>query len=168
MGDGATRGRRDEFEGLFDTTFRTCVIVAARIVGNAEQAEDVATEAFTRAWARWWWLKSQPAPAGWLVRVSTNLALDHVRRGPPPAPRSATPGPDVEETLVLRGALVAALGRLPERQRAAIALRYLADLPERDVAQAMGVSLGSVKTHLRRGLTRLRTTIDDPEALLAP
>lgn len=167
VGHGAAGDRHAEFEVLFDTAFTTCVTVARRILTNAEQAEDVATEAFVRAWTRWWWLRRQPSPVGWLVRVSTNLALDHVRRGEAPwVPRRSAS--DQDDAVVLRLALVGALGHLSERQRAAIALRYLADLPEHDVALAMGVSTGSVKTHLHRGLARLRTTLDDPEATLAP
>ncbi len=167
VGGDRTGGRHEEFEALFNISFSTCVTVAGRIVVNAEQAEDIATEAFTRAWARWWWLKRQPSPLGWLVRVTTNLALDHVRRTAP-TPYHLPQPPDAAEAVVLRRALVAALVHLPERQRAAIALRYLADLTERDVALAMGVSVGSVKTYLHRGLARLHTTLDDPEAILGP
>ncbi len=163
--------RRTAFEALFDESFERCEAAARRIVRDPALAEDLAAEAFARAWARWWWLRRQPAPVGWLVRVTTNLALDAVRRGPAPMGALAHP-PTLEETVVLHNALVAALGALPDRQRAAVVLRYLADLPEAEVASAMGVSAGSVKTHLHRGLARLQSTLhlDEPEleAHLAP
>jgi len=57
---------------------------------------------------------------------------------------------------VLRVALVAALGSLPRRQRQAVALRYLGDLSDGQVAVALGISVGSVKTHIHRGLGALR------------
>jgi RNA polymerase sigma factor (sigma-70 family) len=60
---------------------------------------------------------------------------------------------------VLRLALVAALIRLPRRQRETIVLRYLCDLPEADAALALGVSAGTVKTHLHRALASLRANI---------
>jgi RNA polymerase sigma factor (sigma-70 family) len=65
---------------------------------------------------------------------------------------------------------VQALQALPRRQREAIALRYLADLSERDVSVALGVSRGSVKTHLHRGMVGLRSALgpaDDLEVRLA-
>jgi len=61
--------------------------------------------------------------------------------------------------VVLRIALVQALRRLPRRQREAVALRYLVDLPDREVAAALGVSVGSVKVHLHRGLASLRSSL---------
>lgn len=157
--------RRDDFEALFDEAFDHCCAVARRIVRDDAVAEELAAEAFARAWARWWWLARQPARIGWVVRVTTNLALDAVRRKRPPVEAAAAAvAPD--EAVVLRDALAAALRALPQRQRAAIALRYLADLPEAEVAAAMGVSAGSVKTHLHRGLATLRA--NGLEASLAP
>ena len=58
---------------------------------------------------------------------------------------------------VVRGDLHHALGRLSRRQREVLVLRFLADLPEADVAQALGCSVGSVKQHAARGLAALRT-----------
>ncbi len=63
---------------------------------------------------------------------------------------------DLADAVVLRQALLAALFRLPRRQRDAVALRYLADMSEVEVADAMSISQGSVKTHLHRALRSLR------------
>jgi RNA polymerase sigma factor (sigma-70 family) len=66
--------------------------------------------------------------------------------------------------VALRIALVTTMVGLPRRQREAVALRYLADLREVDVAAAMGVTPGAVKRHLSRGLAKLRTSLGgDPE-----
>ena len=59
----------------------------------------------------------------------------------------------------MRVALVAALVGLPRRQRETIVLRYLCDLPEADVARALGVSAGTVKTHIHRALATLRANV---------
>jgi len=98
------------------------------------------------------------------LRVTVNLAIDAGRKRHrlSEAPRQQ-PSDDLT---VIRLALVQALTSLPRRQREAIALRYLADLPEKQVADTLGVSVGSVKTHLHRGLARLRSVLgtdDDAE-----
>lgn len=67
--------------------------------------------------------------------------------------------PDEADHVVLRAALAAALVHLPRRQRETIVLRYLCDLPEADVASALGLSAGTVKTHLHRALASLRVSI---------
>lgn len=162
MRDDPAEGRA-AFEALFDATYLRCVNVARRILGDVPLAEEMASEAFARAWARWRAVEGHPSPAAWVLRTTSNLALDATRRGLPPATPTAD-RPAAEDIVVLRLALTHALRKLPQRQRDTVILRYLADLPEHDVAVALGISAGSVKTHLHRGLARLRTTIgpDDP------
>lgn len=165
---GDREKERAAFEAVFDSTYAPCVSVARRIVGDAPLAEELASEAFARAWARWPAVGSHPSPSAWVVRTTSNLALDVARRG---LPTMAQPlgQPAEADAVVLRMALVHALRRLSSRQRDAIVLRYLADLPEHEVAVALGISDGSVKTHLHRGLARLRTAIgpDDPTTELS-
>jgi RNA polymerase sigma factor (sigma-70 family) len=98
------------------------------------------------------------------VRVTTNLALDQVRRGAAPTAVTADP-PALEEAVVAHVAILGAINQLPERQRQAVSLRYFADLPVDAVAAAMGVTDGAVKSHLHRGLERLRAllAVDEPE-----
>lgn len=90
-----------------------------------------------------------------------NLAIDHLRRRTP-APGPAAAGTDATDTVALRAALVAALGRLPERQRRVVVLRYLADLPEAEVAATLGITPGTVKSTLHRATARLRRLLDAP------
>jgi RNA polymerase sigma-70 factor (ECF subfamily) len=81
----------------------------------------------------------------WVLRVTANISLDRLRRL-----RRSTAAPPVDpqpdDTAALRITLQEALRRLPQRQREVVVLRYLADLSESDVAAALGISLGSVKT----------------------
>jgi RNA polymerase sigma-70 factor (sigma-E family) len=152
--------RRDEsFDEAFDKLFPRAQRLAERIVGDWMTAEDVAAEALARTCLRWSKLRDAPWRDGWTLRVTTNLALDVVRRKPPAVRPSAAP--DASEAAVLRVALNEALLQLPRRQREVIALRYLSDLSEAEVAGALGISAGSVKTHTSRGLAALRTRMGD-------
>ena len=74
---------------------------------------------------------------------------------PDVAPRST----DLSEAAVLRLALAQALSRLPRRQREVVALRYLADLPETEVATTLGISGNTVKKHTARAIAALRDTL---------
>ena len=67
----------------------------------------------------------------------------------------------LEDSTTLRLALAEAMAKLPRRQREAIALRFLSDMSEADTANALGVSPGSVKTHVHRGLATLRDELGD-------
>ena len=112
----------------------------------------------------------------WVVRVAGNLAIDAWRRlqrvetNADAESRGATaPGPDGQRVDLHR-----ALDTLSRRQREVLVLRFLADLPEADVAKVLGCSVGSVKQHASRGLATLRTSmaVDDagrrPGAPLMP
>lgn len=147
------------FEDAFPDLFTVAYRVAFRILGDRAAAEDLAQEAATRACARWGKVGDHGVP--WTARVASNLALDVVRRGPPPRPddRAAT-DPLVAERLDLQHALVA----LPHRQREVVLLRYAADLPEAEVATLLGCSVGTVKTHAHRGLAALRLALADDAA----
>ena len=128
------------------------------MVGSREDARDIAQEAMARAYARW--PKVRDNAGGWVARVSTNLALDQLRRRGRRHPEATAATADTAGVASQRADLVAALRRLPRRQRDAVVLRYLADLPEAEVAATMGCSVGTVKQHAHRGLTALRSSLD--------
>ena len=150
--------RRDEgFDEFFVHILPRTIRVARRLTGDPLIAEDVAVEALARAHSRWARVEALPWRDAWVLKVASREALHHVRRRPPlPAPSHER---DESDDVALRVALVAALVRLPRRQRETIVLRYLCDLPEADVALALGVSAGTVKTHLHRALASLRANI---------
>jgi len=129
--------------------------VAGRLVGSSE-AEDIAQEVSLRAVARLTEIADYAGP--WAVRVATNLSLDLLRRNDRTSlrelPESLAKAVDSDLRLDLRRALEA----LPERQRQVLALRHLSDLDERTTADLLGISAGSVKRHLHRALTTLRTS----------
>jgi RNA polymerase sigma factor (sigma-70 family) len=145
------------FEAAFDELFPRAVRLANRLLGDRAAAEDVAAEALARAYARWSKVGGLPYRDGWVLKVATNLAIDRLRRRPP----DLTPPPAevFEDAVHVRLALNAALLTLAPRQRQAVALRYLGGLSDKEVALALGISLGSVKTHIHRGLNGLRTRL---------
>ena len=152
-------GTEESFEDAFDELFARAFRLARRIVGDAAAAEDIAAEALARAYARWSRVGSLPWRDGWVLRVASNLAIDVLRRQSAAAAQPEPPSVFVraeDEVIALRLALAAALPRLPKRQRQAVTLRYLAGLTDNEVAEALGISAGSVKTHVHRGLAALR------------
>jgi RNA polymerase sigma-70 factor (sigma-E family) len=133
--------------------------LAFLMLGDRAAAEDVVQEAFCGLYRAWDRLPSHDNVTGY-VRVSVvngcRSAIRRARRVPRPVamPHVASAEADAlcgEE----RREAVAALRRLPPRQREALVLRYFADLPEHEIAQAMGVSRGTVKSTTARALAAL-------------
>jgi RNA polymerase sigma factor (sigma-70 family) len=152
-GEGVTT-----FDAAFPHLFDVAMRPALRILRTTAAAEDVAAEVLARAYVDWARLADAPWLDAWIVRVATNLSIDQVRRAGRRFPRIHVA--DSGE-LEVRLDLASAVARLPRRQREAVSLRYFGDLSERDVAAIMDVSVGSVKTHLHRGLATLRDQLGD-------
>lgn len=147
---------RDDFEAFFYSLLPSVMRVALRLTGDWFVAEDVASEAFARAFARWRSVSGLAYRDAWVMRVASNLAIDVARRSPVGLETAEGEVADPAETAVLRVSLAAALGGLPQSQREAVVLRYLADLPEAEVSEALGVATGTVKSHLHRARVALR------------
>ena len=144
----------DGYDDFFRLVLPRAVAVARRVTGERASAEDAAIEALARAHLHWARVGALPWREAWVLRVASREALRQVPKTPAMV---ATPAVgDETESVALRQALVAALRRLPKRQREAVALRYLADLSESDVGLALGIGQGTVKTHLHRGLAAMR------------
>ena len=101
---------------------------------------------------------------GWVVTVATNLAIDRIRRRRRPPTSGTEPVALVDTHLPERVDLARALQHLTRRQRDVVVLRYLADRSELEVAETLGCSPGSVKTHASRGLAALRMELGDIDA----
>lgn len=160
MGAMATRTRKGEadFESAFRDLYPRAFGLALRMLGNRAVAEDLAAETMARAYVRWDRLDPDRR-VGWVLKVTSNQAIDLLRKkGHTMVPEVI----DLEDGTALRIALAAALAKLPRRQREAIALRYLSDLSEAETAAALGIAVGSVKTHTHRGLAALRASFDGP------
>lgn len=146
-----------DFDSFFHGVFAKAVAVAQRVTGDRGTAEDAAVEALAKAYLRWRRIGGQPWRDAWVYKVAVNEAL---RGLPRQAAAVAAPAPgDLGEHVALRQTLTAALRRLPRRQREVIVLRYLLDFSEAEVAATLGVSQGSVKTHMHRGIAALRKSV---------
>jgi RNA polymerase sigma-70 factor, ECF subfamily len=146
-------GFRDLYEREFDRVSRAVYL----LVGDRTIAEDAAQEAFARALARWRRIGSHPAPAGWVTTTALNVARRQLRRQPELPPLEDR-GQDEEERL----SLLAAIRALSPRQQEAVVLHYLVDLPVVEVAAAMEVDEGTVKTHLFRARAAIAASLADP------
>lgn len=132
--------------------------------GDAHLAQDLVQASLAKTWRAWGSIESREAPDAFVRRVMVTTSTSWWRRRwwgerptaetPEPA---GTPALDGEwDGVDARLTLMAALRRLPPRQRAAVVLRYYEDLPEADVARLMGTGTASVRSQASRGLTKLR------------
>lgn len=153
------RAKPGDFDEAFDRLYPRARAAANRILGDVGAAEEVASEALARAYVRWSKLSSADHLDAWVLRVALNLANDRTRRRPIRVALGGTAS--LEDVVVLRLALAAALSALPTRQREVVALRYLTDLREQDVAVMLGISPSAVKTHVHRGLAALRERLGE-------
>jgi RNA polymerase sigma factor (sigma-70 family) len=132
---------------------------ACLATGNADVASDATQEAFGRAYARWARLSRHPWAGGWVTTTALNLCRKELKHRARPAPRldsEAVRGRDVSGELDV----VAALGRLPFRQREAVVLFYWSDLPVAAVADLMNISESAVRSHLTHARTALKQTLE--------
>ncbi len=152
--------KRREFEEFYAAARDDCLRVVLISVGDRHLAEDLVAEAFARAWMSWPKVREHPAPCAWIVRTALNAHVSWWRRRrrevalishDTVAAASTYPGLD--------SSLVAALRRLPSRQREVIVLRLLLDLDTATTAQTLGMPAGTVASHLHRGLAALRRDI---------
>jgi RNA polymerase sigma-70 factor (ECF subfamily) len=156
----AARVEVGDFERFFRLVLPRAIAAAQRVTGERGTAEDAAVEALAKAHTRWTRIGHQPWREAWVLRVAVNEAIDALPR------RLILPvvieQHDPSEEIVLRLTLRAALRSLPRRQREVVALRYLVGMSEMEVARTLDISNGTVKTHLRRGLSVLRRVVGPP------
>ena len=150
------------FDEAFTSLYALAYRVAYRVVGQREEATDIAQEALARAAMRWNRVHDHAAP--WVATVAGNLAIEFWRKQKrreavaltPVALRPAASARSVDERPIQRMDLVRALRALPKRQRQVVVLRYLADCSEAEVAALLGCREGTVKSTASRGLAALR------------
>ena len=170
----AGAGDKAAFGRLVERHFVRTVALAGRIVRNRSDAEEIVQEAFMRAWikASDWQPRGERAGAAafstWLYRVVVNLCIDRGRR-PVEAPIEAAddiadPNPGAEEQLVREQTsrrVAAAMARLPERQRAALALCHYDAMSNIEAAEALQISVGALESLLVRARRALRSELAD-------
>jgi RNA polymerase sigma-70 factor (ECF subfamily) len=144
------------YAAQYPTLLRSLILVT----GHGDVAVEATCEAFARALERWDRVSAMESPTGWTYRVALNVARHILRRARMEALllRREQPLPPADDDRIdLRDAVAA----LPRRQRTAIVLHYLADLPQREVAAVMGVSEGTVAATLHAARRRLAAALGE-------
>ncbi len=139
--------------------------VAVLLTGDWHAAQDLVQESLVKLYRAWPKLRLDGDPDAYLRRIMVNTHRSWWRA----RWRRETPVGELPDTVIADfadGQAFAALVRqalqaLPQRQRAAVVLRYCADLPEAEVADLLGCSVGTVKTHTHRGLRAMRENLEE-------
>lgn len=141
--------------------------LAFLLTGDLDQAEDLLQSAYAKVLPRWRKISTYDSPEAYMHRVMVNLKTSWWRRSrnrerstaeiPEAHWRAGTPGEG--DAVVESQVLLAALRALPDRQRAAVVLRYWCDLSEAATAASMKCSIGTVKSNASRGLAHLRAAL---------
>lgn len=131
------------------------------LTGNPDNAEDLLQETLSRLYPKWASVAAAESPVAYVRRALANRFVDTTRGRAYrdvavwELPDSAA-NIDVATTVANRGAVWQLLGTLPERQRAAIVLRYFHDLPDAEIAAALNCRLASVRSLISRGVAAMR------------
>lgn len=180
-------GKRPAFDQLIGRYQRQAVAVSYRLLGNSQDALEVTQDAFLKAFTSLGTLQKPEAFGGWLMRIVSNLSLNYRRSR---KTRSQLPlddllgqsGSEQSETSTAGGSewmarnddplhalsskemgkrLQDALAELPEKQRMAIVLFAIQEMPQKEVAEALGCSVEAVKWHVFQGRKKLKEMMKD-------
>lgn len=138
---------------------------ARRLTADAAEAEDLLQTALAKTYLAWDRIHDRAALDGYVRRAMVNTQISWWRRRRrlevyPAAELPDQPVEDCTRLSELRDSLYRALRRLPDRQRATLVLRYYEDLSEAEIAERLGVSVGTVKSTVSRAVARLRGDTD--------
>ncbi|WP_300400771.1 SigE family RNA polymerase sigma factor [Nocardioides sp.] len=156
-------------EQLYAAHWRALVRLAVLLVRDQGLAEEVVQDAFVALHGRWRRLRDPGKALAYLRQSVVNRSRSALRhRGVvdrhAASQRPVEPLPGADESVLAgtrRRAVLDAVAQLPTRQREVLALRYYLDLSEAEIADALGISRGAVKSHASRGATALRTLLAD-------
>jgi len=147
-----------DFDAFYIATVRRVVLYLYAACGDRSDAQDIAQEAFARAWQHWPKVSGYDDPEAWVRTVAWRLMANRWRglrrwlaarsRMGPPTEVTGSPSPD-------RVAIIDAVQRLPKSQQQVIALHYLLDMPVNEIAASVGIPAGTVKARLSRARTTL-------------
>lgn len=172
--DAVLSGDRRAFGVLVERETRIVYGACLRILGRPHDAEDVTQESFVAAYRSIRTFRGEGSFRGWLLRIATRQAFRRLSQRRTTVDLDAIPEPRLadataEPTRVVvdrerRDEVRDAVAALPDPYREVVALRFFGELSLAEVAETTGRPINTVKTHLRRGLERLRPTLGGEEA----
>jgi RNA polymerase sigma-70 factor (sigma-E family) len=151
---------------IYAGEYRSLVRLAMLLLNDVAAAEDVVQEAFIAVYLGWWRLRSSEKALAYLRRTVVNRSRSELRHRAvvtKHASEHVPDGPSAESgamALLERSSVIAAMRGLPGRQREALVLRYYAGMSEAEIAAAMGISKGAVKSHSARGMAALKSVLE--------
>ncbi|HEY0002290.1 MAG TPA: SigE family RNA polymerase sigma factor [Actinoplanes sp.] len=153
------------FRLLFEAHHADLSRLAYLLTGEMSAADDLAADAFVEIWRHWDRVAAAEHRVAYARGIVANLARQWIKRRSREKTgllglvmtRRGPAEPDNLAVLDVR----AALRRLPTRRRECVVLRYAFDVPEREVAEILGISVGAVKSHTSRGAAQLSTFLQD-------
>ena len=168
------KGDQDAFAEIVEIYSNSIFQLGYRMLGNRHEAEDIAQEAFIRAYVNIKSFNQELKFSTWLFRIATNLCIDRIRKKKPDyyldAEVSGTDGltmysqlssnsplPENElESLELQETVQKEILKLPEKYRSVIVLKYMEELSLNEISEILDMPLGTVKTRIHRGREALR------------
>jgi RNA polymerase sigma-70 factor (ECF subfamily) len=165
--EGIRRGNMRDFSVLVDRYQDRAYTLASRILGDPASAEEAVQDAFLKAYRGMTSFRGDAAFGTWFYRIVYNCCLTRTRRIVPDRisleeaereePVSEEPAADVQmETREMVDLVNQILGKLPQQWRSVVTLYYIDELRYEEIAEILGVPLGTVKTHLFRARTRMK------------
>jgi RNA polymerase sigma-70 factor, ECF subfamily len=164
----ARAGDRFAFASLIRQHQRVVYSLAFRMLSDGHEAEDLAQEVFMQLHRRLADIESDAHLLFWLRRVTTNLAIDRLRQDQKHRvlPLDDDPGiadEPMESDPLLQRRLRALIAQLPAAPRAIVLLRFQEDMDPTDIAEALDMSINTVKSHLRRSMETLREQLSSSD-----
>ena len=183
----ALSGQKDAFDALIRRYQRQAVAISYRLLGNSQDSLEVTQDAFLKAFTSLASLQKPEAFGGWLMRIVSNLSLNYRRSrktrqgqlplddrlGPMHGEQTETTGAGSEwmsasgdpvrrlESEEMGKRLKEALAQLPEKQRLAIVMFTIDEMPQKDVAEALNCSVEAVKWHVFQGRKKLKELLKE-------
>jgi RNA polymerase sigma-70 factor (sigma-E family) len=161
-----TWGADEAVTSLYAAQYRSLVRLATLLLRDVTAAEEVVQDSFVAMHSSWRTLRDPDRALAYLRQAVVNRARSALRHrkveerhAPSPLPDHASAEHGALEALE-RQDVIRALHALPGRQREVLVLRYYLDLSEAQIAEAIGISRGSVKSHASRGMAALRTSLE--------
>jgi len=164
-------GSHDAFRILVERYMKQAYNVAFGYVNDHDDAEDIAQESFVRVFRSIQSFRGDAVFGTWLYRIVSNLAMNHIRNHKHAASRETRLSPDAAgdsgahaemiDRQQAQDSIERALHQLPTLQRATVILRHINGLSTKQVSAILQCSEGTVKTHLHRGLKKLKSKLGE-------